>query len=418
MNWLAPLRDAAWFDGVRARTYAWPIAAALAIGLIVGWASMVAGHRIGFAAPPGPHKPYASDFTAFWVAGRMALTGHVASVYDLNALGRAENAAVVLAPGELLAFFYPPTFLLLCLPFAALPYLAGFAAFVAAQTIALVVALRRIVPRAWGYLPILAFPGLLMNAGTGQNGFISASCFAGAVIWLDRRPALAGACLGGLVMKPHFALIVPIALLAARRWTALCATAATAVAIMALSWLVLGATSWQGFWHSLPYVRAALEAHQEDWGKLQSVFTAVRLAGAPLGAAYAAQTLLALALSAGVAAMCWRRPGGSAEMALTAAAALLCTPHVLDYDLAVCAVPLAWVAACAARDGWLPWEKLAASAAFCWPVFARITTRDGLPLAPIVLLALFAITWRRAALGGAAADPAARHVASSHGLPA
>jgi hypothetical protein len=404
-SWIAPLRDAEWFGPARARAYAIIIACLMALGLIYGWASMVAGHRLGYPPQPGPPRPDATDFLSFWVAARLALQGHVAAVYDLGALGRAENAAAAMPPGTVLAFFYPPTFLLLCLPFALLPYLAGFTAFVAAQTMTLVAVLRRILPRGWGYLPILSFPGLLMNAATGQNGFISATCFGGALIWLDRRPAIAGACLGGLVFKPHFALVVPVALLAARRWTALFATAASALAIMALSWLVLGETAWTGFLQSLPAIRGALELHAEDWGKLQSLFTTVRWLGASLGVAYAAQTILAVCLLAAVASLCWRRPGGRAEIAVAAAAALLCTPHVLDYDLAVCAVPLAWVAACAARDGWLNWDKCVASAAFCWPVFARIATQNGVALAPLVLLALFAITWRRAT-GGPGALPA------------
>ena len=307
----------------------------------------------------------ASDFLAFWVAGRMALQHHAAAAYDIGMLSRAEGALAYLPNGAYLAFFYPPPFLLLCLPFAALPLMAT---------------LRHILPRAWGVLPILAFPGLFMNAATGQNGFISASCFAAGLIWLATRPILAGASLGCLVFKPHLALAVPLVLIAARRWKALVACGASAALIMAISWAVLGAGAWRGFFHAWPDVRAALEQQRPDWSKLQSIFTSARWLGAPLGVAYAVQTALAAVVLAILMKTAWRRPGGQAEIALAAAASLLCTPHVLDYDLAVCAVPLAWIAAL-----------------FCWPLVARIVTGAGLPIGPAILLVLFAITWRRAA---------------------
>ena len=118
MSWYTPLRDASWFGPGRARAYAWLIAFTMALGLIYGWASLLAGHRLGFPAPPGPYKPGATDFVAFWVAGRMALHGHIADVYNLNVLSQAENAAVDMPPGALLAFFYPPTsFSSVCLVF-------------------------------------------------------------------------------------------------------------------------------------------------------------------------------------------------------------------------------------------------------------------------------------------------------------
>jgi hypothetical protein len=345
--------------------------------------------------PPG--KPQATDFLAFWAAGRRAITLGGGAAYDLPGLSTLEHATAIFDPGTLLAFFYPPGFLLLCLPFAALPYLVGFAAFVACQTILLGTGLARILPWRWGWLPILAFPGILMNAATGQNGFWSAACFAWGLVWLESRPALAGACLGMLVIKPHLALVVPLGLAAARRWRALLACAATACFWLALSWLVLGGAAWRGFFASAPAIRDALESHREDWGKLQSLFATARLCGASLGQAYGAQMLLGVVVAAVTAGLARRRPGAGAEVAILAAAAMLCTPHLLDYDLAVTGVPLAWLARRAAREGWLAYEKLGAALVFAWPLFARLaTTSWGLPVAPLVLLGLFALVWRRA----------------------
>ncbi len=400
------LGDAAWLHGDRARAYAWIFAALMWLALAYHWVSLVLGHHPeNIATAPGKQGP--SDYLAFWVAGRMALAGHAADVWSLDNLGPREHAVAVLDPTVRLAFFYPPTFLLLCLPFAALPYMAGFAAFVAAQWAALAVVLRRILPESWGWLPIFAFPGLLMNAATGQNGFITAFCLGVPLLWLERRPWLAGAALGGLAFKPHFALCVPVALLAARRWRAFAGAGGAALGFLALSWLVLGSDAFRAFLASLPAVREVLEHHAEDWGKQQGMFTAARLCGASLAAAYGLQTALAVGVMGALAALCWRRPGAGGEGAALAAAALLCTPHVLDYDLAVTGVPLAWLARQAAESGWRRWEKSVAGVVFLWPLVGRsLTLVAHVPLGPVILLALFWLVWRRCRVPGEVRQPA------------
>ena len=393
---LAALRDARFLSAARARAYATILFVGMGAALAYGYVSLALGHHPWGQSSGAPGRPGASDFLAFWTAGRLALQGSAQSAYDLTRLNVEEHATAVLPPNAVLAFFYPPTFLLLCLPFAALPYLAGFAAFVGTQTVVLVACLRRILPAGWGYLPVLAFPGLLMNAATGQNGFVSAACFAGALLLLGRRPVVAGACLGLLIVKPHLALAVPVALLVARRWSALAACGLSAASLALLAWAVLGGAAWTAFFDATPAIRAALEQHAEDWGKLQSLFTTARLLGAPLPLAYLAQAALAAGVLVALACACARRPGAAGEVALMAAAAMLCTPHLLDYDLAVTGVPLAWLAREAAERGWRPWEKLIGAVVFVWPMIGRVLTQSyGVAVAPILLFLLFAVVWRR-----------------------
>jgi hypothetical protein len=411
MNWknvgrasLRAFRDAPWLHRDRARGYAWILAGGMWVALTYHFVSLLLGHHPG-EAPAEAGKQGPTDFLAFWVAGKLALSGHAADAWSLDVVGPREHALATFDPTVRLAFFYPPTFLLLCLPFAAVPYMAGFLSFVAAQSAALGIVLRRILPDRWGWLPVFAFPGLLLNAATGQNGFISAFCLGVPVLVLERRPWLAGMALGGLAFKPHLALGVPIALLAARRWKAFIAAGATALGFSVLAWLVLGTGTYRAFLASLPVVREVLEHHAEDWGKLQSLYTAARICGASLQTAYVLQCVLTVGILAMLAFLCWRRPGAGAEGAALAAGCLLCTPHVLDYDLAVTGVPLAWLAREASRTGWRPWEKSVAGLAFLWPLVGRVLTANlHLPLGPVVLLGLFWMVWTR---GIAAPLPAA-----------
>ena len=86
-------------------------------------------------------------------------------------------------------------------------------------------------------------------------------------------------------------------------------------------------------------------------------------------------------------------------------AALLASPYLLDYDLVLLAIPLAWMAREGVRTGFRPWEKLALLAGFVLPVVSRtIASGLGLPLAPLVIGALFVLVLRR----GLEAAPIAR----------
>jgi hypothetical protein len=395
---------AAWLSAERARAYAWLLLIFMAAGLGYDWVSTILGRHPWEAAHGVTGQAGPTDFVAFWAAGHLVWTGQTADAYRLSALSALEHATTVMAPDVLLAFFYPPTFLLFCLPFAALPYLAGLAVFVAVPFAGLAVPLRRILAGGShcatglsGLLPVLAFPGVLMNAATGQTGFWSAAFFAWALIWLEARPGLAGACLGLLVIKPHLALVVPFGLAAGRRWRAMAACAALAATWIVASWLVLGMAAWRGFFASGPAIRDALENHAEDWGKLQSFYTLIRVAGGSAMQAYGGQILVGAAVLVALVLIIRQRPGPQAEMALITAAAMLCTPHILDYDLAAEGVPLAWIASQALRQGWLPWEKVVAGLAFVWPLVARLATQSGTaPVGPLILLGLFVLTCRRA----------------------
>jgi hypothetical protein len=46
---------------------------------------------------------------------------------------------------------------------------------------------------------------------------LSAALIGGGALGLDKRPVLAGLCFGALVYKPHLAVMVRVALTAARR---------------------------------------------------------------------------------------------------------------------------------------------------------------------------------------------------------
>jgi alpha-1,2-mannosyltransferase len=388
---IAELRDADWLTPERARAWCRILAAMFLVATVL----VLALSRNGLD-PLG--NPLGTDFVSFWSASRLALDGQAAAVYEPAAHLAAQRALFpALQPSFYYAFFYPPSFLLICLPLALLPYSAALLVWLSTGFAALFACLRRILPQRWAILPIVAFPALLLNASHGQNGFLSAACLGWSMLLLQRRPFVAGMCLGALVFKPHLLLGAPIALLAARRWTAIAGAATSALGLIVLSWFVLGENAWHGFLRGSALARATLEQGMVEFSKLQSVFAAVRLLHGGVGLAYAVQILSAGLTCALLGYIVARRPGASAESALMVAASLLCTPFLLDYDFVCLALPIAWVMAEAQRTGWWPWEKFVLLAAYVLPLVSRpIAGWADVPMAPMVLAGLLLIVARRA----------------------
>jgi hypothetical protein len=133
----------------------------------------------------------------------------------------------------------------------------------------------------------------------------------------------------------------------------------------------LGTGVWQAFLTHSREATATLENFAEDWPKIQSVFSAVRLLHGSIPLAYTLQALCAAAAAITVALIARRRPGAGPEIATLVTAALLTTPYVFDYDLTCLLVPMAYIGACATRGVWLPWEKILLLLLFVLPAGTR-----------------------------------------------
>lgn len=381
MTWL---RDAPWLTAKRMRLYGLAYAAfALAmlgetVAVLLGWR----GH------PPGD-----ADFQSFHAAALMAIEGQAAQVWD----AAAHAARQVASQGpevRIYAFFYPPPYLLICLPLGLLPLLPAFAAWVLATGAACFAALRAWLPGAGPVALLLAVlaPASVLNAAHGQNAFLTAALLAAAGLAMDRRPALAGAALASLVFKPQLGLLVIPALIAARRWAALGAAVVAGLAWVVASWLAFGADAWLAFLERVPDAGAAMGGQSVAIWKLQSVQAMARSLGAGAALAQGLQLAVTAAVLVALVLVLRRRPGGQAEVALVAAAAPLATPFILSYDMVMLLLPMAWLAGQARREGFLPWEKAGLVAAYLLPgvsIAAGLAGGIGVgPIAPAILLAL------------------------------
>ncbi len=384
---LSVLRDALWMTPERALAYRNILLVAQALAAVFLVASSHGGLDFD-------NRPLGTDFVSFWTASKIALSDGPGRVYDTTVHLAAQREAFGGTPLNYTAFFYPPLFLLICLPLALLPYGWALIGWLSVTGALLLAALGRLV--RGHVLAALAFPAVWLNMAHGQNGFLTAALFAGATWNLEARPILAGVLLGCLSYKPHFLLMVPVVLIVGARWRSAAAAAATAGTMCVLSVALLGTAPWFGFFTNSALAREALERGMVGNYKMQSLFAAIRVFDGSLTVAYMAQALLALAVAAVLAWLCRKAPSRETIGAALAAATLLASPFLLVYDFVLLAVPLLWIWRDARTTGFLPWEKTVLIAGFFMPLISsEAAFWLHFPMAPLVVLAVFASVVRR-----------------------
>jgi arabinofuranan 3-O-arabinosyltransferase len=342
----------------------------------------------GYFLIDGERRPIANDFVNVVAAGRLALDGEPAAAYDWPVHKQAEVRAVGHDFDNYYGWHYPPTFLFVAAALATMPYLAAALVWLGATLAVYAAALAAILGCRTGLAVAFGFPAVLWNITAGQNGCLTAALIGGTLGLLERRPALAGVCLGFLTYKPQFGLLFPFALIADRRWRTLATAAATASLLIAFSWLVFGAASWQAFAHWMPITSAVvLGEGRADWSRLQSVFGLVRAYGGSAQLAWGLQLAISLATLVGVTWL-WRgRAPFDLKAAALAAGTLVVTPYLYMYDLVVLAVAVAFLIRFALVRGFMVGEVFGlGGAAALILTFPFVKTQVGLAAVLIVML--------------------------------
>ena len=280
--------------------------------------------------------PQMTDYLSYWAAGNLTLAGDPAAAYDV-ARHRAVEFTVAHFEG-LLPFPYPPPFLLLVTPFSLLPYMWGLAAWVGITLAIYLLVTRRMVDVPYS----LSHPSVLMNGLIGQNAFLTAAIFTGGVSILRKRPFVAGIILGSLVIKPQLALLLPVAVIAARLWPAIAGALASAAAFGLVSLALFGTGVFTGFIEILPLYRELMRQDKWPWNEFISVFAFVRYFGIDQSIALTIHFTISAA-AAILTWIAWSRDW-EGQVPILAAATLLIPPYLLTYDALLMIIPIGfWV---------------------------------------------------------------------------
>lgn len=390
-NWLTPHR-----------LVSMSFAAVLVYGAFVAmWAWVSHGFSPVHGARPG------IDFSIFWAAAHLLLQGMPAQVYDHVAFVKAQTDLFGnFADAHGIGWVYPPAFLVAVAPFALFPFSIAYLLFVAAGAWLYASAIARVSNvghamgnRRLGIFVIAGSPCVFVAGIIGQNSLFTAALAALALLWLAKKPVVAGMCIGLLAIKPQMAIVFPFVLIVSRSWKAFAAAALTAIGVTAVGVIACGMQSLHAFVINANTLRGALLDHggQGFWFASPTVFAALRLGGVPAVAAYAGHACVAV-VAVSAACHVWRRSNDlRLRGAVLALAALLASPYVWHYELAWLGVALTCMVALAIDGGWSAGEQTAWLIGWLLPIYEHFNRLMMLPqIGPLVLLMLLWMVLQRA----------------------
>ncbi|VWC58026.1 PF09594 family protein [Burkholderia aenigmatica] len=378
-------------DARRLGTYA-AVVLALQIVILAVWAFRYYGLHDRASPMVG------SDFAVFWTAARVAIEHGAAAIFSPRVMQPIEAALRPLA--DFTPWPYPPTFLLVIIPFGLVPFVAALVMFGVLQIACYTAVLARLVRPLDGQLriAIAAFPGLIGAALPMQNAFLTVAAAAAALMLLESSPVVAGACIAVLVVKPQFGILFPLALVCGRHWKALISAGVFSAGIVAVSVAAFGVRAWAAFFAFMPEFHRNVVEYGDTFRRgMPSTMSLARAAGLPVGSAYVVHVVVAILAAAAVACVWMRRARFELRAAAVAAGTLLVQPYYMYYDLLWLVLPIAYLMLDARHVRLRRSEVVVVVLAWVAPAQAFIATITGTgwPVASVILIAVLAMIVRR-----------------------
>lgn len=334
-------------------------------------------------------RPLGADFSHYWIAATMSGAGEATAVYDvMHFIKVQEDYFKVQFP---LPFLYPPTWLLLLMPLAFLPYLLALGLWLGTTLGLYLYVIKKINPHHLTIPIALAFPATFQNFFHGQNGFLSAALMGGGLYMLRQNPLAGGVLLGLLSYKPNLWPLIPLALMAGRHWRALSAAVVTALSLALCSVLILGSDAWMAYLHSLDLPVQLLQSGSLPLEKMVTLFPTLVLAGVSMEVAITIQAILMISTGVTVYAL-WRRDVSfEMQAAGLVLGALLFTPYAFSYDLTLMGLAIAWLLVEGLGKGWLRGEPWLYTVAWFAPFLVAFQVVLPLPMAASIVFTAFIV---------------------------
>ncbi len=288
---------------------------------------------MGSQLVPGAKR---ADFLNLYTGASLAHSGQYARLHDYSAQSvvsrRLEPDVTVVFP-----FVRPPFYALALSPLAMLPYDQAFRVWIGIQ-ISLLLACWWWAWRVFGPDALIwtsLFLPTALGIACGQDCVVTlAICCAAQEAYRRRFYTLTGLLLALTLIKFHLFLLVPLALLASRRWRMLGGYVTGALALLAVS---LGLSGWSGLQSYAALLTrkdlATLSPSPERMLGVNAVLANFGVHWLPATLALSG-VVAALALASAVT-----DPSGWRWLWAAVAGSLLISPHTYQYDAAALLVP-------------------------------------------------------------------------------
>jgi arabinofuranan 3-O-arabinosyltransferase len=276
----------------------------------------------------------AIDYRVFWAAGRLGLEGEPLAPFDMARLAAVHNVM----RDAWMPWLYPPGYLILLLPFGAVPFAPGFLIFTILSVVLLGLAVRPFVGGSVPvWLAVTLAPAYIPTLILGQNNlFWMAGLLAAFIALRNERWVLAGICIGCLTLKPQLGLLIPIALLAAGLWRTIFAAIGMTVVVAAIPTLFVGLDYWPLMLAGMSEQGAGMLRSIDDLYLMVGPFYILALLGLP-DPAITAGLWIIMAACAVIVLLLWRsdRVTFDVKCAGLMLAMLLSAPYLWYYEAAM-----------------------------------------------------------------------------------
>lgn len=276
------------------------------------------------------------DFTNLWAGTLMALRGNVAYLFDTETY-RQELRLILspLLPNQ--EWSYPPSMLLIGIPFAGLPIFVSYIVWTLGTLFLLFLATKPLDLAWWARMLIVVSPAAAIDVVFGQNGALTTALLLSGLLLAPSRPIVAGILFGLLTVKPQLGVLVPFCLLASGNYRALLSAGVTALFLVIVTGSLFGFDVWSLFLTGTrPLMTAILEAPYPQGYQMNAVtfFMLARSLGFGLAASYSFQAVSSVAAIAATLWL-WRRKttiDHRSKVCLTAMLTLIAMPYGYSYD--------------------------------------------------------------------------------------
>jgi len=321
------------------------------------------------------------DFVNLWIGGKHVWRGALDGLYDVTKY-LAFMREYFPHQGEH-NYSYPPPTLFIGAILSVLPYPLALAVWTVGTASLFLLAARRYVV---GFPLVLAVltPGAIANIWDGQYGFLVGALWLFLFANLDGKENDAGSAAAVLTIKPHLGLLIPLILLARRRFSAIKIAIIDTVGMVVISACVLRPELWAEYFQKVPGTQLDI------MNSTNNVFyfhmmptTMIAFHRYPYGIALTFQII-----TAAVALwLVWRaRHTRAKSLAFIAATAtFLILPYGFNYDMPVLCLGLVVLLS----ERWQTlagWELNLLGLGVMTPVLVLMQETIWVPLAPAILL--------------------------------
>jgi alpha-1,2-mannosyltransferase len=327
------------------------------------------------------------DFINVWTGGHLVRQSQFSTLSNVAAYQAYQHQ--LFGPIGQHNYSYPPVTFPIASLLSQLPYPIALLTWQIVGASFFIWTARPWWPRNVGPVWLAALtPAALLNLWAGHYGFFIGGLFL--LGWRQvelGRPTLAGICFGLMLIKPHLAILVPLALAMKREWRTIISAAATMLILVAASASAYGTQPWLDFLFGTTRIQAGLIDARGSFFALMS--TSPATAALSVGASRPVALIIQLAFAGcGIAAVILSGLRGTslrAHALITSTATFLVLPYAFNYDLAVPMIGALTLMSAAGRST-MTWRL--AFYGFIAPQFGMVTAAMGLPLMPLFIAGL------------------------------